>query len=466
MKASLLLLFCLSLALSGWSADIFVRSNSVGPADSRSDAASLLELNRNWPRFRGPDGGGVTLATNFPTAWNTTNDAGIAWKIPVPAPGFNSPIIYSNRIFFSGGDRKQREVFCLDATTGKLVWRKAVTGGPRTGEAFGVRSRSIGSALQHATAPEVPDSTGYAACTMATDGRCVYVIFATGDVAAFTFDGAPVWQRSFGPIKNPYGYATSLATWRDRLILQLDQGESDEHKSRLYALDGKTGKTIWEQPRSVGSSWATPLVIEAAGKAQIITLAQPWVIAYAAMDGAELWRVDCLNGEITPSPIFAGGLVIVVSPSEKLLAIRPDGHGDVTKTHVTWSTEENVPDVTSPVSNGELVFTLTTGGLLTCFDLKDGKKICQHDFDTECHSSPAIAGNNLYIFSQQGTAAILTATRQLNEVFRTQMGDGFHASPAFVDGRIFMKGMTNLWCLGSPASTRPTGPTGLTNYSK
>jgi outer membrane protein assembly factor BamB len=297
-------------------------------------------------------------------------------------------------------------------------------------------------------APEVPDSTGYAASTMATDGRRVYAIFATGELAAFTLEGKPLWFKNLGPIKNPYGFATSLATWQDRLILQLDQGESDEAKSKLYALDGRTGQIVWQRPRKVGSSWATPIVIEGAGKAQIITLAVPWVIAYAAADGVELWRVDCLNGEVTPSPVFAGGMVIVASPSEKLLAIRPDGQGDVTKTHVAWTAEENVPDVTSPVSNGALVFTLTTGGLLTCLDGKDGKKQWDHDFETEFHASPGIAGGRLYLFSQKGTAVMVEATRQFKELFRTEMGDAFHASPAFMEDRIILRGLANVWCLG------------------
>ena len=184
---------------------------------------------------------------------------------------------------------------------------------------------------------EVPESTGYAASTMATDGRRVYVIFANGDCAAFTLEGKPAWSKSFGALKNPYGHATSLATWQDRLIVQLDQGDSEDNKSKLYALDGRTGQIVWQRPRKVGASWATPIVIEAAGKAQVITLAVPCVIAYAATDGAELWRVEGLNGEITPSPVFAGGLLFVASPSEKLLAIRPDGQGDVTKTHVVWT---------------------------------------------------------------------------------------------------------------------------------
>jgi outer membrane protein assembly factor BamB len=168
-------------------------------------------------------------------------------------------------------------------------------------------------------------------------------------------------------------------------------------------------------------------------------------------DGAELWKAECLNGEITPSPVFAGGMLFVASPSEKLLAIRPDGQGDVTKTHVAWAFEDNVPDVTSPASNGELVFAVTTSGMLTCLDAKDGKKQWDHDFEMECHASPSLVGNRLYLFGQKGTAVVVDAARQFKELFRTDMGDGFHASPAFAQDKIFLRGLTNVWCVGKAA---------------
>jgi outer membrane protein assembly factor BamB len=405
------------------------------------DAAPLQELRQNWPRFRGADGNGSSILTNLPASWDAKTGAGIAWKVPAPAGGFNSPIVWGDRVFFSGGDAKKREVFCLDGKTGQTLWRQPVVIAPSgTGPAA-----------------EVPESTGYAAATMATDGRRVYVMFANGDCAALTLDGKPAWSKGFGALKNPYGHATSLATWQDRLIVQLDQGDSEDNKSKLYELDGRTGQIIWQRPRSVGASWATPIVIEAAGKAQIITLAVPCVISYAATDGAELWRVECLNGEITPSPIFAGGLLFVASPSEKLVAIRPDGLGNVTKSHVVWTNEDNVPDVTSPTSNGELVFAVTTAGMLTCFDAKDGKKQWEHDFDTECHASPSVAGSRLYVFSQKGTAFVVEAARQFKELFRTEMGDGFHASPAFAQDKIFLRGVTNMWCLGTAAAQEKKG---------
>ena len=402
-----------------------------------ADAASPEALRQNWPRFRGADGSGVSAFTNAPVAWDPKSGAGIAWKTPAPASGFNSPITWGDRVFFSGGDAARREIFCLDSKTGQLLWRQALANVPGSPQKA-----------------DVPDSTGYAAATMATDGRRVYVIFANGDCGAFTLGGKPVWAKSFGALKNPYGHATSLATWRDRLIVQLDQGEPEEGKSKLYALDGRTGRIVWQRPRRVGSSWASPIVIEAAGKAQVITLAVPWVIAYAAADGAELWRVEGLNGEITPSPVFAGGLLLVASPSEKLMAIRPDGQGDVTKTHVAWTNEDNVPDVTSPISNGELVFTVTTSGLLTAFDAKDGKKLWEHDYDMECHASPSLAANRLYLLSQKGTVAVVEAARRFKEVARVEMGDAFHASPAFAPDRIFLRGVTNIWCLGESRTAR------------
>jgi len=425
-------------ALPRGPADVQKLLGTSASAAAAPDAASLDELRRNWPSFRGADGNGVWAFTNVPVAWNPKTGEGIAWKVPAPAIGFSSPIVWGDRVFFSGGNATLREVVCLSAQTGQILWRQSVTNVPGT-----------------AQAEEVPDSTGYAAPTMATDGRRVYAIFANGDCAALTLEGKPVWAKGFGALKNPYGHATSLVTWQDRLIVQLDQGEPDEGHSKLYALDGRTGRVVWERPRKVGGSWASPIVIEAAGKAQVIVLAVPWVISYAAKDGAELWRVEGLNGEITPTAAFAGGLVFAPSPSEKLMAIRPDGSGDVTKTHVVWANEDNVPDVTSPASNGELVFAVTTSGMLTSYDAKDGKKLWEHDFEMEIHASPNISGNRLYVLGQKGTAVVVEAARQYKELFRTEMGDAFHASPAFAQEKIILRGVTNVWCVGAAMGRQP-----------
>lgn len=397
------------------------------------DAACLEELHRNWPRFRGADGSGVAHEQKPPTAWDESTGAGILWKTPVPIRGFNSPLVWEDAVLFSGGDAQLREVVCIDAHSGAMRWRQAITNVP-------------GSPARQ---PDIPEMTGFAAATMATDGRRAYVIFANGDLAALTLAGQIVWAKNLGVPKNPYGHASSLATWGDQLLVLLDQGEPEDRLSRLLALDGRTGRIVWEKRRPVGASWATPIIIAVADRPQIITLGLPWVIAYAAADGAEIWRGNWLLGEITPSPVYAGGRLFVVSPLERLEAVRPDGQGDVTATHLLWQVPEGAPDIPSPVSDGELVFTVSGGGLLGCFDARDGTKQWEQDLGTEMHASPALADGRLYLFGVNGTVVVAAAGREYQELFRTRMADSFHASPAFVHQRIYVRGETNLYCLGT-----------------
>ena len=403
------------------------------PVPAAADALPpLAEFQANWPRFRGPDGSGFSPKANPPLAWDEGAKTNLLWKSAIPLPGFNSPIVWGGRVFLSGGDAQKREVYCFNAADGQLAWRRAIENVPGS----------------PAKAPEVLEQTGVAAPTMATDGRRVYALFANGDLAALGLDGAPAWSKNLGTPKNQYGHATSLAIWQGKLIVQLDQGDSEPANSRLMAFDGATGKVVWEKPRKVPGSWASPIVVEAAGKAQIITAALPSLIAYDAVSGAELWKADVLEGEVAPSPILAGGLVCIASPSSKLIALRPDGSGDVTKTHVAWSNEENIPDVTSPTSNGELVFYVTSSGMLTCLDAKDGTKLWEHDFGTEIQASPGISGNRVYIVATDGHAWVVEAGREFKELGAGKLEDHFFASPAFVGDRLYLRGNAALYCIG------------------
>ena len=393
---------------------------------------TLADFQANWPRFRGWDGSGVSARTNGLLSWDEKSGAGVAWKSAVPAPGHSSPIVWGNRVFVSGGTMAKREVFCYDTATGQLLWQRAIENVPGS----------------PAKVPEVPEDTSYAAPTMAADGQRVFAMFANGDLGAVTFDGSVAWSKAFGLLKNPYGHAASLAVWPGKLIVQLDQGDDERGGSKIFAFDGASGRVLWETSRPVPASWATPIIVEAAGKTQIITLNVPWVIAYSLADGTELWRAQLLDGEVTPSPVFAGGQALVVSPSTKLMALRPDGAGDVTKTHVAWTAEDNIPDITSPVSNGELVFVATSGGIVACYDTKDGKKVWEHDFEMEVQSSPGIVGNRLFVIGTKGVAVVVEAGRQFKEIVRSEFPDKFLASPAFAGGRMFLRGTTNLWCIG------------------
>jgi outer membrane protein assembly factor BamB len=405
----------------------------LGPTSAQEtlpeEAPALAEFQTNWPRFRAWDGSGVSVATS-------NSVTGILWHSAIPAPGHSSPIVWGDRVFISGGTTNRREAFCYNASNGALLWERAIENVP-------------GSPPKVA---DVPEDTGYAAPTMATDGRRVYVIFADGDLAALNFDGTVVWTKYLGPLKNSYGYAASLALWGNNLLIQLDQGDARAAGSKFISLQGASGRVLWERDRPVPASWATPIVVEAAGKTQIITLANPWVIAYTLADGNELWRAQLLENEVVPSPVFAGGLLLLLSPSAKMLALRADGAGDVTKTCVAWGTEENVPDIASPVSNGKLVFTVTSSGMVTCFAASDGKKIWEKPLDMEVQSSPGIMGDRLFTLGEHGPLVMLQAGREFLEMGRIELADKFVASPAFANGHVFLRGMTNLYCLGPTAA--------------
>ena len=400
---------------------------------SAADLPSPEEYRANWPRFRGPEGGGVAAKGDVPLTCDEKTGANIAWSADVPAAGFSSPVVWGGRVFLSGGDEKKRVVMCFDVQSGKLLWQRAV---PKTD----------GSPDEP---PEVPDQCGMAAATVATDGRRVYAMFSNGDLAAFSFDGEVAWAKFLGTPKNQYGHATSLLTWEDRVIVQFDQGEADDKLSKLLAFDGATGAAVWEKPRAVGASWATPIIFAAAGKSQLVTLAVPWIISYSPKDGAEIWRADLLDGEVTPSPIFAGGTLFIVSPSNKLQSIRPDGAGDVTKTHPGWIAEDGIPDVTSPVCNGELIFVVNSAGMLTCYDAKNGRKQWEHDFEEACNASPGIAGGTLILITNKGALIAVAAAREFKELARSPLGEKVFASPAFAQGKIFVRGAKHLICIGA-----------------
>ena len=401
------------------------------------------ESGKHWPCFRGPAGAGVSAHANVPTSWDGRSGKGILWKSPVPLPGKNSPILWGDRVFLTGADNEQRELYCFDARTGALLWRRDV--------------KTDGSPV---AVPEGIDDTGLAAPTAATDGQRVYAIFANGDLGCFDFAGKEVWAKSLGIPENIYGYASSLATWRNLLLIQFDQDEPDAGKSELIALDGATGKPVWVSPRPVGNSWTSPAVIDTGKGQQIITCSLPWVIAYDPAKGTEIWRVDCLFGDVAPSPVYGAGMVFAVNTGAVLAAIRTDGRGNVTKTHVVWQVEEGLPDICSPLTDGRRVYLLTTDGLLTCYAAADGKKLYEQDLEATFNASPSLIGDRVLLLSNEGVAFFIAAADTYKLLGKAELGEDCCACPAFADGRIFLRGNKHLYCIGgktvSPQSTQST----------
>lgn len=421
------LFWCLlagACALSG-----IARGQTPGPPQAE-------ELRRSWPSFRGPEGSGISAYRNIPTQWDGASGRGILWKTRTPLPGANSPIVWKDRVFLSGATGEGREVFCFDRATGEIVWRKQVTGGSAPAD------RPI----------KVSKATGLAAPTMATDGGFVYAMFANGDVAGFDFSGSQIWVRSLGVPRNHYGQASSLATYDGRVIVQLDQGKPDDERSKLLALDGATGETAWQVTRAVPSSWCSPIVVRPKGQHLIVTCSDPWVIAYSAQSGAEIWRADCLApAEIGPSPIYSGGVVFAANDFAAVSAIRADGAGDVSRTHIAWTADVGLPDVCSPLATDRFLLLLASYGGLTCFDKRrGGDPLWEEDFDEEFVSSPSLVGNRVYLFARNGKAWIVEpTTEKCKRIAEADLGEECVTSPAFQDGRIYIRGKQHLFCIGN-----------------
>ena len=390
------------------------------------------QISKNWPRFRGPEGLGISAYTNVPDHWDGKTGEGILWKTEVPLAGMNSPVVWEDRVFLSGGDPNSLEVYCFDASNGRLLW---------TGN---VRQLS----LKEGEEPlDVMEETGYAAPTVATDGRRVYAIFAPGVVGSFDFDGNKIWEKDLGMPDNMYGYASSLAMFENLLLVQYDQGTVEDGKSVFIALESFSGRKIWEAKRPVGSSWTSPIVTQIDNRYQLVTCSNPWVIAYNPADGTELWRADCLGADVAPSPIFASGLIFVIEPNMKTVAIRPNGHGDVTGTHIAYKIDF-APDICSPVSNGKMIFLLSSDGLLCCYKTEDGTKLWEKELREYFQASPSLVGDKLYLLSEEGVMFIVEAGPEYKEAEKCELGEKSFASPAFVDGRIYIRGQKNLYCIG------------------
>ncbi len=386
-----------------------------------------------WPRFRGSHGSGISAFTNVPKEWDAASGKNIRWKTEVPLPGNSSPIAWGNRIFLTGADEQRREIFCFDSDSGQLLWRMEAPDTPQS----------------TAEPPKVMDDTGFAAPTAVTDGRHVFAIFANGDLAAADYGGKLVWSHGFGIPENGYGHAASLAMHEGLVFVQIDVGyQGPDEKSRLYAMNAATGAIVWQVKRAVPNSWTSPIVVEYEGRWQLITAADPWVIAYNPADGCELWRVKCLRGDCGPSPVLASGLVQIGNEYCEWSAIRPDGSGDVTETHVAWTAEDGLPDTCSPLATAELVMLLPATGYFTGLDAKTGEMLWEVEFDEEFTSSPSLVGDLVYLFDKKGGTWIGRPAREgCEKVSQGTLGEQCVTSPAFQEGRIYIRGETHLFCI-------------------
>jgi len=416
------------------------------PAPAVPAYPSPDEVRANWPRLFGPAGDLVAVHTNAPTTWDGPSGDGILWKSEVPLAGASSPVVWGDAVFLTAADRTKRMVLCFDAKTGAQRWARPV--GAIPGGNIVLKK-------------DLWEQYSYAANTGTTDGRRFYAIFANADLVSFDFDGNRQWAKTLGTLDNGYGHASSLCMHENLLIVQVDQNrpEKGESLSRIDALDGATGKVVWSTKRPVTVSWTTPSIARVDDTPQLITLANPFVISYDPATGREIWRYKWLDGsaDIAPSPVYAAGRVFVAMDGVAVTAIKADGTGDVTQTHRLWEYDGDVlPSISTPMSDGTRVYVADETGYLGCLDAATGELRWEEEVEFPFMASPVLVGTRVYAVAEEleedkGVTFVFDAADAYNEVARNVLGEVVRATPAFMDGRIYMRGTKHLFCIGGDA---------------
>jgi outer membrane protein assembly factor BamB len=378
-----------------------------------------------WPAFRGTGGLGATSGS-APTDWDGPSSRNILWKQRLPRPGFSSAIVWNDRVYITGGDAQAREVYCIDARDGRLLWTAPTTD-------------IVGSPEK---LPEVGQDTGFAAATAVTDGQRVAAIFATGDLIVVDRDGRRLWARNLGVPSNPYGHSSSLQLHRGRVLVQYDHFG----KARLLGLDAASGTTLWEQTREVRASWASPILVRAGQRIVAVLNAEPFAEAFDAETGEKLWSLKCMGGEVAPSPAYSNGLAFVTTDYVTLAAIRLSGAQAGT---IAWETTEELPDVSSPLAVDGLLFVATAAGVISCYEVATGKLHWRQETEEGYYSSPVAAAGCVYLVDRKGKTRIFKAAPTYTPVAECALGEAVVGTPAVAGGRLYLRGVEQLYCIGA-----------------
>jgi outer membrane protein assembly factor BamB len=418
----------------------------------------------NWPQWRGPEGQGISSDKGVPTAWSATEN--IKWKTEISGRGHSSPIIWGKHIFLTssiegpvvpgakavkhmigekefkhpewvGADRNQTlKVVCLDGDSGKILWERTAY----DGTVFDHRHRR----------------NTYASPTPITDGRLVYAYFGSEGLYAYDFKGNLVWKVTLGGVPTMgMGTGTSPVLYENLLIVQCDHDLGET--SFIVALDKTTGKQVWKVARKVQSSWTTPVILRHAGRMELVTSGNEWIISYDPATGKELWRCKGLQSHAIHTPMVGHGMVIISSgyPAKRTIAIKLGGSGDITDTpNIAWKYEKGTAYVASPILYGDYVYLISDKGLLTCLDVKTGEVKYEGGrvpVPASFMSSPVAFDGKILISSEDGDTFVVKAG-PAHEILRTNsLGEPIYTSPAIASGKLFIRGEKHLYCISQEA---------------
>lgn len=385
----------------------------------------------NWPCWRGPRGDGTSIESDVPTRWDAARDA--RWKVAVPGVGHASPIVFGDRIFTVTAfpQKLERSMLCFDRASGKLLWQQTVVQG----------------ALE-----KINPENSYASGTPATDGQRVYAAFRVGDeivVAAHDVaDGKQLWLVRPGTHSGEWGFSNEPVLYKDKVILDADS----KGKSFLIALNHDDGKTLWRVDRSRrGISYSAPLIREMAGRMQLIQCGDRCVTSFDPDTGRLLWTVDGPSEEFVATPVYneKANLVFAGSswPQRHIFAIRPDGQGDVTRTHLAWRDNRGAPYVPSFITVGDYLLSINNAGVAFCYEAATGKVLWEHRLGRH-HASPVLVGGLVYFINDAGEINVIRPGATFDRVAKYELGESCYASPAISDGQVFIRGFQHLFCIG------------------
>jgi outer membrane protein assembly factor BamB len=395
----------------------------------------------NWAHWRGPTGNGTAPKATPPLEWSPTKN--VKWKVEVPGRGLSSPIVWENQVFLttavpaegqqaSGLPTLEFKLLCFDRHDGKVLWERTAT----------------------VTQPHqrTHETNGFASASPCTDGQHVYAHFGSRGLYCYSMTGELSWKRDdFGKMQtlNGFGEGSSPTLEGDKILVPWDH----RGPSALYALDKRTGHTIWKAKRDEPTEWATPLVVEYAGRKQIVMNGQNLARSYDLESGKEVWRCGGQTARPIASPVAANGLVFVCSGFQGsfLGAFRLDGEGDIQGTNkVVWTMDHDTPDVASPLlSEGRLYFHKAKTGLLSCVDAATGKPhyLARRIGLSNTYASPIAAGGYVYLTARSGNTVVIKDADALSIVATNTVEETVGATPAPVDNELFIRGDAHLFCI-------------------
>ena len=408
--------------------------------------ASLDTRAANWPGWRGPNQDGRSTEARFPTEWSPTRN--IRWKAPLPERGNSSPVVWGDRIYVTQAmeAEKRRTVICFSRKEGKLLWQQG--------------TEFTGKEATHSENP-------YCAASPATDGKKVVATFGSAGVFAFDPKGRELWHRDLGPQAHDWGYASSTVIDGDRCYVFHGPGPH----STLVALDGGSGKVLWEQklpepvpterfdgfkgqlPGRIGA-FGTPLLIEAGGRRQLVMGLPEQLRAWDPKTGKPLWHSAGLNPLVYTTPAWDGETLVALGGYfGSGLAIKPAAaEGDATSHRLWFEQRARKNRIGSPVIHGPHIYVMNSDGIAECLELGTGKSVWSERLKgpgakADTWSSFTLAGEKLYMVNQSGDAFVLRASPKFELLAVNSLGEFTNSSFAHSDGELFLRTYNHLWCI-------------------